>query len=76
MPTFSVRAARAKLEDLIALALENENVVIRDGDAAVRLVPIVTAAPKRVFGALRGKVEVGSAFFEPLPPEESSAWAD
>ena len=30
--------------------------------------------PKRVFGALRGKIAIGPEFFEPLPPEELDLW--
>jgi len=37
------------------------------------LVPIAPK-PKRVFGALKGKLSVGSEFFEPLPPEELNTW--
>jgi len=34
----------------------------------------IAAKPKRVFGALKGKLSVGPEFFGPLPPEELESW--
>ncbi len=39
--------------------------------------PTATAIPrepKRRFGAMRGRIEVGDAFFDPLPESELAAW--
>lgn len=75
MPTYTVHKAKTQLSKLIAEAEAGEHVVITRGDkAAVRLVPVGEPAPKRVFGALAGKVKVGPEFFEPLPAEELDAW--
>lgn len=75
MPTYTVHKAKTNLSKLIAEAETGKEVIITRGDeAAVRLVPVGEPTPKRVFGALAGKVKVGPAFFEPLPPEEIDAW--
>ena len=76
MPTYTIHTARAKLGKLVARALDGEDVVILARDASVRLVPVFTSVRTRVFGSLHGKVEVGPAFFDPLPPEESTAWME
>ena len=49
---------------------------MRGKEPAVRLVPANVPAPKRVFGALAGKVVVTAAFFEPLPEDELTGWEE
>jgi antitoxin (DNA-binding transcriptional repressor) of toxin-antitoxin stability system len=75
MPTYTVHKAKTYLSKLIAAAEAGEEVVISRGEAAaVRLVPVGEPMPKRVFGALAGKIKIGPAFSEPLPPAELDAW--
>ena len=75
MTTVTVHAAKTHLSQLIARVEAGEEVVILRGtEPVVRLVPAAELAPKRVFGALAGKVVVTEAFFDPLPAEELAAW--
>jgi hypothetical protein len=45
-----------------------------DATAIAREVPVKTVPKKRVPGMFKGEFELGSAFFEPLPPEELAVW--
>jgi len=70
----TIHVAKTNLSRLLARAEAGEEIVIARGSKPVaKLVPIAPK-PKRVFGALRGKFEIGPEFFEPLPPEELEAW--
>lgn len=70
----SIHAAKTNLSRLIARAEAGEEIVIARGRKPVaKLVPLAPK-PKRVFGALRGKIAIGPEFFEPLPPEELDEW--
>ena len=70
----SIHVAKTHLSRLIARVEAGEEIVIARGrNPVAKLVPIAPK-PKRVFGALKGKLSVGSEFFEPLPPEELSTW--
>ncbi len=67
--------AKTHLSRLIVSACEGEEIVIaRAGKPVVRLVPIRREAPRRRFGAMKGKARVTRAFFAPLPEEELAAW--
>lgn len=74
MAIYTVREARAQLSELIERALDGQIEIVRDGSKAVQSIPVPAPESRRAFGALRGKIEVGSDFFDPLPPEELSAW--
>ena len=75
MKIVTVHQAKTTLSKLIERALAGEEVVIARGDVpVVQLVPLDSEAPRRVFGVLKGKLQVTPAFFEPLPPEELAAW--
>ena len=70
----TIHAAKTNLSRLVARAEAGEEIVIARGNKPVaKLVPI-TAKPKRVWGALRGKIAIGPEFFEPLPGEEIDEW--
>jgi len=74
MAQFSVHEAKTNLSKLIAEALEGGEVVIARGSVpVVRLVPVEPPARRR-FGALRGKISIGSRFDEPLPEDELGGW--
>lgn len=67
--------AKSTLSKLIEQALAGEDVVIARADTpVVRLTPLATRPPQRVFGALKSQLRVTPAFFEPLPPQELAAW--
>jgi prevent-host-death family protein len=75
MTIVTICAAQMQLSQLIARAEAGEEVIIARGNKpAVRVVPVGAARPRRQFGAMRGKVQVGPEFFEPLPEEELKTW--
>lgn len=74
MTTVTVHEAKTNLSRLIAAVLAGEEVVIARGKVpAVKLVR-VEPKPKRVPGLLKGKIELGPEFFEPLPDDELALW--
>ncbi len=76
MTTVTVHAAKTHLSRLIQQACAGEEVIIaRGSEPVVRLVPISPKPSGRVFGAMRGRARVTSAFFEPLPEKELEAWS-
>ena len=75
MKKVTIHAAKTNLSKLIESACAGEEIVITRGKTPVaRLVPVAPVKTGREFGALRGKIKVTDAFFEPLPPEELDAW--
>jgi len=77
MMIVTVHDAKTNLSKLIAEALAGEEVVIARGDTpVVRLTPVAVPEPRRVFGALKGQIQVTPAFFEPLPPGEQAGWGE
>lgn len=75
MQPVPIHLAKTQLSKLIERACAGEEVIIARGrEPVVRLVPIEPVLPRRVFGALRGKVWLDEAFFEPLPTDELDAW--
>ncbi|GAC1339378.1 MAG: type II toxin-antitoxin system prevent-host-death family antitoxin [Beijerinckiaceae bacterium] len=70
----SIHQAKTQLSKLIAAAERGEEVVIaRRETPVVKIVP-VQPAKKRVFGALKGKIDIGPEFFDPLPDDELARW--
>jgi len=70
----TVHTAKTHLSQLLARVEAGEEIVIARGKTPIsRLVP-VTPKGKRQFGAMRGKIDIGPEFFEPLPDEELAAW--
>jgi prevent-host-death family protein len=75
MTTVNVHEAKTRLSQLIAEAETGGEVVIaRNGKPVARLVPYAGAPAVRRFGALRGRIETGEAFFDPLPEADLAAW--
>lgn len=70
--TVNIDEAKNQLQDLLALALDGDEVIITEGGKPLaRLVP-VTSAPakkKRVAGLNRGAIWTSEDFDEPLPDE-------
>ena len=74
MPIVNVHEAKTRLSRLLAQVEAGEDVVIaRRGRPVARL---VSCKPKnkRRFGAMKGRVELTDAFFEPLPENELKSW--
>jgi len=75
MALASIHEAKTNLSRLIERAERGEEVLIARGkNPVVRLVPIKPPPNKRVPGLFKGEFEIGSSFFEPLPPEELQSW--
>ncbi len=75
MKPVPIHRAKTELSRLIERARAGEEVVIcRGKEPVVRLVPVDREPARRRFGALRGKLVVGKAFFDPLPDAELDAW--
>ena len=69
--TVSIDEAKKRLQDLLALASEGNEVIITDeGKPLARLVPIATSGnKKRTAGLNRGEIWTSDDFDEPLPDE-------
>jgi prevent-host-death family protein len=75
MTIVGMHDAKSQLSRLIRQACEGERIIIARGSTpVVRLVPLHRPLARRVFGALKGKVRVTDAFFEPLPEDELTGW--
>ena len=75
MKIVNVHAAKTNLSRLIEQACAGEEIVIaRDNRPMVRLVPVEHREPRKQFGSMKGTIEVGAEFFEPLPEDELDAW--
>jgi prevent-host-death family protein len=65
----SVHEAKAQLSRPLDRAHFGEEIVISEsGKPYARLIALPGRRPKRESGTLRDFVELGDAFFEPLPP--------
>lgn len=75
METVTIHTAKTTLSQLLARVEAGEEIVLARGKQPIaKIVPYRPDIPKRQFGALRGVVSVGPAFFEPLPDDELAAW--
>jgi len=75
METVTIHKAKTQLSRLIEKACKGEDIVIARGSKpVVRLVAIHDTRGNRKPGALKGKIQIGPEFFEPLPPEELERW--
>jgi prevent-host-death family protein len=68
MKPVNVHEAKTHLSRLLERAHAGEEIVIaKGGKPYARLLPLAPQPPKRRPGTLRGVVEIGDSFFEPLP---------
>lgn len=75
MDIVTIHTAKTTLSRLLARVEAGEEIVLARGKTPIaKLVPFHPVAPKREFGALKGKVVVDDRFFDPLPEEELAAW--
>ena len=75
MSVVTIHRAKTNLSRLIKRASAGEEVIIARGSKPVaRLVPVGEVKGKRQPGSLKGKLQVGAEFFEPLPKSELSGW--
>ena len=74
MAPVNVHQVRPQLSRLLAQAEAGEEVVVaRRGEPVARLVPCRRAG-KRQPDALKGKIIIPEAFWEPLPEDELRLW--
>ena len=74
MPVVNVHEAKTQLSRLLVqVEAGNEVVIARRGQPVAKLVRCKPAG-KRQFGAMKGKIKITDAFFEPLPDEELKLW--
>jgi len=74
MATVNVHQAKTQLSRLLAQAEAGEEVVIaRRGEPVARLVPCRSVG-KRQPDALKGKITIPEAFWDPLPEDELRLW--
>ena len=75
MKTVTIHAAKTNLSKLLEEVQAGEEIILARGKEPVaKLVPITPPAAKRQFGRLKGLIDAGPEFFEPLPPEEMEGW--
>jgi prevent-host-death family protein len=75
MTRVTIHEAKTNLSRLIEQVEKGGEVVISRRDKPVaRLVPIEAARPERRPGRMKGLIDIGPEFFEPLPEEELRLW--
>jgi antitoxin (DNA-binding transcriptional repressor) of toxin-antitoxin stability system len=75
MKIVTIHAAKTNLSQLLALVEAGEEIVLARGKTPVaKLTRYVEPATKRKPGSMKGLIDIGPEFFEPLPEEELKAW--
>jgi prevent-host-death family protein len=75
MDTVTIHTAKTTLSQLLARVEAGEEIILARGNQPVaKLVPYQAPPTKRRFGALRGIISIGPAFFEPLSEKELARW--
>jgi prevent-host-death family protein len=75
MKTIKIHQAKTNLSRLIERVCQGEEIIIARGSHPVaRLSGLSAAKGKRKPGSLKGKLQVGPEFFDPLPQEELRHW--
>ena len=75
MPTVTIHQAKTNLSKLIERASQGEEIIIARGSKPVaKLVPVGAIKGKRQPGSLKGKLEIGPEFFEPMTEAELAEW--
>lgn len=68
--TVNMHEAKTRLSELLALALQGEEVIIAKANKPMaRLVPVEQPKKKRIAGLHRGKIWMSDDFNDPLPDE-------
>ena len=69
MKIVNVHEAKTQLSRLLERVHAGEEIIIaKSGQPYARLMPLADRPPVRAPGTLKGRVALGDAFFEPLPP--------
>jgi prevent-host-death family protein len=73
--TVTVHEAKTNLSRLLQMVEAGEEVIIARGSEPVaKLVALKNAKGARIPGSMKGQLQVGPEFFEPLPADELAAW--
>jgi prevent-host-death family protein len=75
MTRVTIHEAKTNLSRLIEQVEKGGEVIISRRDKPVaRLVPIEATRPERKPGRMKGLIDIGPEFFEPLPEGELRLW--
>lgn len=75
MTRVTIHEAKTNLSRLIEQVEKGGEVVIsRRNKPVARLVPIETVRPERKPGRMKGLIDIGPEFFEPLPEDDLRLW--
>jgi prevent-host-death family protein len=75
MTRVTIHEAKTHLSRLLEEVEKGGEVVISRRDKPIaRLVPIEHQRPERKPGRMKGLIDIGPEFFEPLPEEELRLW--
>ena len=74
MVIVNVHEAKTKLSRLLAQVEAGEDVIIARSGTPVARLELVQKPGKREFGSMKGRIELGDEFFDPLPEEELDYW--
>ncbi len=70
MSVYNIHQAKSQLSKLIDAMQQGETVIIaKAGKPVAVLGPLRAAGPKRVRGVLKGQINLGPEFDEPLPAD-------
>lgn len=75
MTVVTIHYAKTNLSRLLAEVEAGGEVVIARGKTPIaRLMSVAPPTAKRVFGSMKGQVDLDDSFFEPLPDDELALW--
>lgn len=72
MPQFNIQEAKKHLSKLVEAAMQGEEIVI--AKAGKPVAQLISIAPKRRLGLLKGKIKLSKDFYAPLPENIISAF--
>ena len=75
MRIVTIHAAKTKLSQLLAQVEAGEEVILARGKTPIaKLTRYMEPEARRRPGSMKGEIEIGPEFFEPLPEEELKRW--
>ena len=74
MSTVTIHQAKTHLSRLIADVLAGKEVVIARGSKPVVRLVALDSPHARAPGSLKGQIDLGPSFFDPLPDSELGLW--
>ncbi len=75
MKIVTIHAAKTQLSQLLARVEAGEEIVLARGKTPIaKLSRYAAPDARRKSGSMKGQIDVGPEFFEPLPEDELKAW--